>query len=108
MKLSSLPQALGIASCKGFPPHFFDTTENQIYVGPLPQPEYYGVDSMMLEEMKPFLAWHADNQERIFDLQKELGLAGMELTFPIAALIVLCFVFVARTVLITHQCSGYC
>ena len=37
-----------------------------------------------------------------------LGLAGMELTFPIAALIVLCFVFVARTVLITHQCFGYC
>jgi len=32
----------------------------------------------------------------------------MELTFPIAALIVLCFVFVAGNVLITHQCSGYC
>ena len=32
-----------------------------------------------------------------------LGLAEMELIFPIAALIALCFVVVARKVLITHQ-----
>ena len=37
-----------------------------------------------------------------------LGLAGMELTFPIAAITELCFVFVARMVLTTHQCFGYC
>ena len=35
-----------------------------------------------------------------------LGLAEMELIFPIAALIVLCFVLVARKVLITHWCFG--
>jgi len=29
----------------------------------------------------------------------------MELTFPIAALIALCFVWVARRVLVTHQCT---
>lgn len=32
-----------------------------------------------------------------------LDLTEMELAFPIAALITLCFVFVARTVLVTHQ-----
>lgn len=37
-----------------------------------------------------------------------LGLAGMEFTFPIAALILLCFVFVAIRVLITHQYFAYC
>ena len=37
-----------------------------------------------------------------------LGLAGKELTFPIVALIVLCFLLVARKVLITHRCFGYC
>jgi len=37
-----------------------------------------------------------------------LGLAEMELVFPTAALIVLCFVLVARNILITHQCFGYC
>ena len=36
-----------------------------------------------------------------------LGLAEMELIFPLAALIVLCFVLVARKVLITHRCFGY-
>lgn len=38
----------------------------------------------------------------------ELGLAGMELTLPTAALPVLCFVFEARMVLTTHQRFGYC
>ena len=37
-----------------------------------------------------------------------LGLAEMELVFTIAALIVLCFALVARKVLITYQCVGYC
>ena len=47
-------------------------------------------------------------QKNHSDFLTILDLAGMELTFPIAALIVLCFVFVARKVLITHQCFGYC
>lgn len=34
------------------------------------------------------------------------GLAEMELIFPIAALIVLCFVLVAIMVLTRHQCFG--
>lgn len=36
------------------------------------------------------------------------GLAGMDLTFPTAAFTALCFVFVARTVLMTHQFIGNC
>ena len=36
-------------------------------------------------------------------LQGVLGLAEMELIFPTAALVVLCSVLVARTVLITHS-----
>ena len=37
-----------------------------------------------------------------------LILAGKELTFPITALIVVCFVFIARKVLKTHECFDYC
>jgi len=37
-----------------------------------------------------------------------LGVAEMELIFPIAALIVLCFVMVLWKALITHHCFGYC
>lgn len=35
-------------------------------------------------------------------------LAGLELTFFIAVHMALCFGFVARTVLIKHQCLGCC
>jgi len=34
--------------------------------------------------------------------------AEMELIFPAAALIVLLFVLIARKMLITHWCFGYC
>lgn len=37
-----------------------------------------------------------------------LGLAGIELVFFTTACIVLCFRFVTKPVLITHQCFGYC
>lgn len=36
------------------------------------------------------------------------GLAGMELTFFMAVCMVPCFGFVAKIVLITHQCVGSC
>ena len=37
-----------------------------------------------------------------------IGSGWNGVNFPIAALVVLCFVFVARRVLITDQCFGYC
>lgn len=45
-----------------------------------------------------------------FDLEElpVLGLAEMELTFPIAALSVLCFALIGRKVLVTHPYFGYC
>lgn len=36
-----------------------------------------------------------------------LGLAGMEVILPTAALTVQCFLLAARRVLITHQCFDY-
>jgi len=41
-------------------------------------------------------------------LSSVLGLAEMELIFPVAALTVLCSVLVARKVLLTSQCFGCC
>jgi len=48
------------------------------------------------------------SQKTYSDFLTVLGLAGMELTFPSAALIVQCWFFVARKVLLIHQCFGYC
>ena len=42
------------------------------------------------------------------DPRTVLSLVGMEITFLIVALVVLCFVSVAGKVLITPQCFGYC
>ena len=73
--------------------------------------------AMMLEQklsvtMTPKLILARSNHLWILQLQADraivLGLAEMELIFPIAALIMLCSVLVARKVLITHQCFGYC
>ncbi|CAM5130676.1 unnamed protein product [Natator depressus] len=73
MKLSKLPQAMGFEGCKGYFPHFFNTLENQNYVGPMPGVEHYGVESMMPREKAEFLDWYQDHSSETFDLQKELA-----------------------------------
>lgn len=47
MKLAKIPDAFGIEELsKGFFPHFFNKKENQRYVGPFPDLEYYGYNFM--------------------------------------------------------------
>lgn len=43
---------------KGYYPHYFNTIENMSYVGNYPAIEYYGVDSMTVENKKNFLKWY--------------------------------------------------
>ena len=76
MPLSALPKAFGLPSelAKSYFPHFFNTKLNQNYVGPYPDPIYYGADSMKTEDRKKFLAWY-ENQIKIdnhFDLFREM------------------------------------
>lgn len=66
MKLISFSQALGFEVWKGYFPIFFSTAENQNYAGPHQQPEYRGVDSIMLGEGKQFFAYPTSNKEKIF------------------------------------------
>lgn len=55
----------------------------------------YGGQTSAMEQSTES-SWFRNREEPI------LGLAGKKLTFSIVALIVLCFVFAARRVLITH------
>ncbi|XP_062828202.1 uncharacterized protein LOC134292300 [Anolis carolinensis] len=73
MALSKLPKALGFEDAKGYFPHYFNKPENWDYVGPMPQPECYGVEYMMPAEKAAFTAWYAENQSKTFDMQKELA-----------------------------------
>ncbi|KAG8226562.1 hypothetical protein J437_LFUL004734 [Ladona fulva] len=62
MNGTKLPQALDLQDpmVKGFFPHFFNTKENSRYVGPIPAPEMYGVDSMSTKDKAAFLSWHGE------------------------------------------------
>ena len=75
MALSKLPPVFGLTELKkGFFPHFFNTRDNQKYVGPIPDVSYYDPDSMSEGRSKEFHAWYAiqKSENRVFDLQEEL------------------------------------
>ncbi|CAC5359404.1 unnamed protein product [Mytilus coruscus] len=56
MKLSKIPKAFGLKELKkGYFPHFFNTMDNQNYIGPYPDIKYYGCDYMNKDDRKDFL-----------------------------------------------------
>ena len=73
MKLSKLPEVFGLKELKkgGFP-HFFNTRENQRYVGPYPDPKYYRCDVMGKEEREKCLALLESKENCVFDFKKEM------------------------------------
>ena len=72
--LSAFPKTLGLHELKkGYFAHYFNTTENQNYVGPIAGVKYYGVDTMVNTAWKQFLKWHAAKvkENYAFEFQKE-------------------------------------
>ena len=56
MALSRLPGAFGLNELKkGYFSHFFNTIENQNYVGPYPDKKYYSLDFMTPDNRDTFL-----------------------------------------------------
>ena len=46
MRLSALPKSFGLTELKkGYFPHFSKTPENQNYIGPFPDPNFYGINN---------------------------------------------------------------
>ncbi|CAH1103834.1 unnamed protein product [Psylliodes chrysocephalus] len=73
--LANFPKTFDLKeTCKGYFPHFFNTPENQKYVGPIPGVEFYGVNTMKPPQRAGFLKWHAERvgKNYIFDFQKEI------------------------------------
>ena len=54
--------------------HLFNTPENQDYVGPIPNKEFYMPEPMSISGRKDFEKWHDNERAEIvvFDFQKEL------------------------------------
>lgn len=74
-RLSDFPKTFGLEEMKkGYFPHYFNTTENQNYVGPIPDIRFYGADSLKPKDREDFLKWHKQRVEEnyVFDFQKEL------------------------------------
>ena len=75
MALSGFTKAFGLKELKkGFFPHFFNTTENQEYVGEVPSQDYYDPQGMSKSRREEFEKWHKERREEgyVFDFQKEL------------------------------------
>ncbi|KAE8597395.1 hypothetical protein XENTR_v10005656 [Xenopus tropicalis] len=72
MKLSKLPEAMGFSGSKGYFPHFFNTEQNQNYIGPMPSIKFYGTDYMMPGEKNEFMTWYTEHKDDTFNFQKEL------------------------------------
>jgi hypothetical protein len=93
--LKNFPKTFGLKELKkGYFPHFFNTMENQNYIGKIPDTKYYGVNSMTeckkcYGNSKPkanskacrddgcrshFLEWHKQKRKEnyLFDFKKEL------------------------------------
>jgi hypothetical protein len=73
--LKNFPKTFGLKELKkGYFPHFFNTTENQNYIGKIPDTKYYGVNSMKPKEREEFLEWHKQKRKEnyLFDFKKEL------------------------------------
>ncbi|XP_060564754.1 uncharacterized protein LOC132723964 [Ruditapes philippinarum] len=73
MKLSALPKAFGLTELKkGWFPHYFNTSENQNYVGPYPDAQCYGHDFMSEKERAELLVWLSERKDDVFDFRKEM------------------------------------
>ena len=73
MSLSKMPKTFGLNELKkGYFPHFFNTPDNQNYIGDYPTANFYGTDFMSVEENVKFLEWHEGQKYKTFNLQTEL------------------------------------
>lgn len=74
MALSNFSKTFGIRELKeGFFPHFFNTEENQNYVGYMPDKSYNDPDSMSPARKEEFLTWCDEKVSKryIFNFQEE-------------------------------------
>ena len=75
MALANFPKTFGIAELKKrFFPHFFNTQQNQMYEGYMPDRKYYDPDGMSPQRKEEFETWYEEkvSQRYIFNFQNEL------------------------------------
>jgi len=71
MSLKRMTKSLDLTCKKGYYPHF-NTAKNLHYVGPYPEPVFYGADYTSGDERTQFLEWHGVQKDKIFRNKEEL------------------------------------
>jgi hypothetical protein len=70
--LAKLPAAFGLSELKkGHFPHFFNTEQNQNYVGPYQAAEYHIPDDMSISSRQAFYTWYEQQKDKTFDFRQE-------------------------------------
>lgn len=73
MRLAALPKAFGLKEkMKGYFPHFFNTPENQEYIGTLPTIDMYGCNKMRESERCAFMKWYEIRRGFSFNFREEI------------------------------------
>ena len=73
MPLSGFGKAFGLQELKkGFFPHFFNTLNNQDYVGSIPSKDYYDPQGMSPERKNDFENWYCAREASKFDFKEEI------------------------------------
>ena len=71
MKLSKLPKAFGFKELKkGWFPHFFNTRDNQEYLGPYQDSKYYRCNYMGHEKREECVAWLDSKKNCVSDFRQ--------------------------------------
>ena len=73
--LIDLPKTFGLNVLKnGYFPHFFNTEENENYIGHLPYMNMYGYNAMRKKKRDDFIKWYSEKvkEKYAFDMRKEL------------------------------------
>jgi hypothetical protein len=72
MPLRQLPEAFGLTVTKSLYPHYFNTTANLDYIGPVPDIAYFGANEMKESEMREFMTWYEERRDEVFDNRRAI------------------------------------
>jgi hypothetical protein len=67
-----LAGAFRLSASKSWYTHYFNTKDNQNYVGPIPNICYYSADQMGVAERTEFLEWYKGQTTELFDNKRVL------------------------------------
>lgn len=71
--LKSFPKTFNVEELKkGFFPHLFNTSQNQEYVGKIPDTHYFTPNQMSEKDRNEFFEWYKNQTDKIYNFKNEL------------------------------------